>query len=638
MFWLVAAAALLVGAGLLGPKLSRLNVSYELVQDDSVARTHPEVVLLTIAPGGLRAPVVNYLWIRAEDLKMAGRYYDAMQLADLICSLQPRFPGVWSFQSWNMAWNISVATHTPQERWLWVTNGMRLLRDKGIPLNPRSLLLYKDLAWIFFSKMGMNLDEMHVAYKQRWAAQMQHLLGAPPQGLTAEVIDAFRPIALSPLDKTPSRQGRDLIQLDQLHLLEADAEVTQYVRLLGEQGVAVGPAFLDAYNRFSHDPGVEMVRLQPPKLATPQDKALSDLINNNQHAAARKKLLAFVRAQLLWNEYKMDPSWMLALMEKYQVPIDWRLVWPHGLYWTSYGLNVSNDVPIEKIDSLNTDRISLGCLKALVAAGRMSYLENPDQPDQPSVDWWGDWRYIDATHKEYLDTIESVRKITGGSLDQSPFKAGHVNFLILAIQMLYIQRKIDRAEYYYDWIRKNYVMEGSPWNEPVEEFVISMINQDPYLSEEVARTQLTTALQMAYYFLAVGDLNAYQSNLQYARRVYSVYQKTILSSEYKRLHLQPLESIASHVAATVLVDPYCLGYYLPLIVRVQLYSRLDDATRVLAYDRLLNSRMLQDQCDREGLDFAKAFPKPPGLEQYRQWQQQQGAPGEQAQRPQPPAP
>ena len=178
VLWLVVATAMLAAAGWFQPKLAKMSSSYELIQDDTGAHSYLEA-LLTIAPGGLRAPVVNYLWIRAEDLKSAGRYYDAMQLADLICSLQPYFPGVWSFHSWNMAWNISVATHTPEERWMWVTNGLRLLRDRGIPKNPRSLILYKDLAWIFFSKMGMNLDDMHVVYKQRWAAEMQRLLGAP---------------------------------------------------------------------------------------------------------------------------------------------------------------------------------------------------------------------------------------------------------------------------------------------------------------------------------------------------------------------------------------------------------------------------------------------------------------------------
>ena len=204
--WLGVAAVLLAAAGQLQPRLVKLGTTYELVQDSSPGGSDLEA-LLTIAPGGLRAPVVNYLWIRAEELKQQGKFYDAMQLADLICSLQPYFPGVWSFHSWNMAWNISVATHTPEERWMWVTNGMRLLRDRGIPVNPRSLILYKDLAWLFFSKMGSNLDDMHVVYKQRWAAEMQRLLGSPPQGQTSEVIDAFRPIAAAPVDKAAPAKG-----------------------------------------------------------------------------------------------------------------------------------------------------------------------------------------------------------------------------------------------------------------------------------------------------------------------------------------------------------------------------------------------------------------------------------------------
>lgn len=623
---MLLAAGLLAAAGWLQPRVVDLNASYGLVQDDSVARTHPEAALLTIAPGGLRAPIVAYLWIRAEDLKNAGHYYDAMQLADLICALQPQFPGVWSFHAWNMAWNISVATHTPQERWMWVTNGMKLLRDRGIPTNPRSLILYKDLAWIFFSKMGMNLDDMHLVYKQRWAAEMQRLLAAPPQGATDEVIDVFRPIAAAPLDKSPTRQGRDSIQPDQLAVLAADPAVAEYVRLLDEQHVTVGWGLLDAYNRFSREPPAEIVRLQPPKLATPAERAVSDLVNSPPHAAARAKLLAFVRAQLLWNEYKLDPAWMLAMMDRYHAPIDWRLVWPHGLYWASYGLKVSNDVPIDKIDSVNTDRIALGCLKALVAMGRMTYLENPDRPDEPSVDWFADSRYIEPTHQEYLRTIEAYSRVVDTRFESNVYSTGHVNFLVMAMQMLYAEGKVAQAEHYFDWVRANYHPPGDDWKQPMEDYLIGGLNQDGMVSEQVARSQLTAALQMAYLYLAAGDMGTYQSNMRYARRVYDVYQT---GSKFGRLQLRPLPSIASHIAATVLVDPYSAGFSLPLIQRVQLYARLDDGTRVIAYDRLAASQLLRDQCDREGLDFNKAFPPPPGLEQYRQWQQQQLLPQQQ---------
>jgi len=584
------------------------------------ALIHPEVALLTIAPGGLRAPWVTYLWIKAENHKNDGKYFDAMQLADQICMLQPRFPGVWSFHAWNMAWNISVATHTPEERWLWVTNGLRLLRDRGIPLNPKSLLLYKDVAWIFYTKMGMNLDDMHVTYKQRWASQMQHLLGSPPQGDTPEVIDAFGRIAQAPLDTTARLQESPFIQGDQLRKVLEDSGVAAYANLLAGQDVPIDRSLLDAYNRFSRDEAAEMVRVEPPKIDTARDKAVSDLINSKDFAGPRAKLLAFVRAQLLWNEYGMDPRWMLALMEKYDVPIDWRLVWPHGLYWASYGLKVCNEVPIEQINSINTDRISLGCLKDLVVGGRMTYLENPSNPDYPSVDWWSDWRYIKAAHKEYVDTIEQINKASGTDYDHNYLKTGHINFLILAIQTLLVQGRYDEAEQYYDWIKKTYTVQGDEWKLPVEEFAIAFMNKDRLLTEEAARSQVTAALQMAYYLLARGNMEGYQRNMRYARRIYEIYQKSI---EYDRLKLRPFESIASHVAAAVLVQPYTVGYYLPLMSRVELYSRLPDETRVLAYDRLRDSELLADQCKREGIDFDKSFPAPPGLEEYRQWQQQQ---------------
>ena len=128
--------------------------------------TPPEYAFAIQAFGAFRSLIVNIAFIRAETYKEAGRYYDAMQLASWICQLQPRFPSVWAFQAWNMAWNISVTTFTAEERWNWVYNGVKLLRDDGIPYNPRSIELYKQLAWIFNNKMGENLDDHHWNYKR----------------------------------------------------------------------------------------------------------------------------------------------------------------------------------------------------------------------------------------------------------------------------------------------------------------------------------------------------------------------------------------------------------------------------------------------------------------------------------------
>jgi len=620
LIWLAVAAGLFVAAGLLTQPLQEHGQASDLVVlDNVVARSHPEMALLTTLPGGLRAPVVNYLWIRAERFKQDGRYFDAMQLADLICRLQPRFEGVWSFHAWNMAWNISVATHTPDERWLWVTNGMRLLRDRGIPYNPKSLRLYKDLAWIFMNKMGAYMDEMHFVYKRRWAGQMQRLLGAPPPGETPAVIDAFRPIAQAPLDKAPARQGKRPIQQDQLDLLLADPVTGEYAQRLQELGVEMGRGLLVAWNRYSRDEGAERVRLRSPRPENERQQAIYDAVNDPEAAEARGKLLAFVRAQLLWNVYKMDPAWMLSLMERFGIPMDWRQVWAHGLYWGTYGLYVCDDVPIETISSLNTDRIVLNSLQMLTWGGRLTYLENPDRPESPTVDWWADWRYIEATQQEYLDLINARIAVTKRPFEKSMLQAGHRNYLVAAIQMLYVQHRHQQARELLEWIKENYKMEGGLWDEDLDRFVVDSLSEDGAPIANLARNQIGTALQMAYYFLAKGNAEAYAGNVRYARKVYNAFQK---STEFERLKLARFEAVASSIAAPMVIEPWASGRYLSIVDRSQLYVSLPLTTQVLIYDRVANTGRFRRQVADAGLDFEKAFPVPPGIEEYRRWQQE----------------
>jgi hypothetical protein len=164
----------------------------------------PEYAFAIQAFGAFRGLITNIAFIRAEEYKRDGRYYDAMQLASWICKLQPRFPSVWEFQSWNMAWNISVTTYTPEERWAWVYNGAKLIRDEGLRYNPRAINLYRQLAWIFVNKMSETTDEYHMTYKREWAYRMHLVLGAPPDPL-----GEYRPG--QPFEKLDRGIGDDLL-------------------------------------------------------------------------------------------------------------------------------------------------------------------------------------------------------------------------------------------------------------------------------------------------------------------------------------------------------------------------------------------------------------------------------------------
>ena len=142
----------------------------------------PDIAITGAALGTFRGLAVNFLWLRAVRLHDQGRFHEAMQLSDWITTLQPRFPRVWEFHAWNMAYNLSSANQDPEQRWLWVNAGIRLLRDRGIPSNPHSLGLYRELAWLYVHKIGRYHDAANLFYKTRLALHWQGILGAPPGG------------------------------------------------------------------------------------------------------------------------------------------------------------------------------------------------------------------------------------------------------------------------------------------------------------------------------------------------------------------------------------------------------------------------------------------------------------------------
>ncbi|MGO9585123.1 MAG: hypothetical protein ACLP2Y_02785 [Limisphaerales bacterium] len=175
---LLLAAALLFGSSQVQKSLNRDREQLGLTRTDTLDNAPPLLAFTTVALGGFRGLISNYLWIRANDLQMDDKYFEAAQLADWITALEPHFTQVWLFQAWNMAYNISVKFKDFPDRWRWVERGVELLRDDGLRYNPNDVLLYQQLAWFFQHKMGQNLDDANWYYKQQWAGEMMPFFGA----------------------------------------------------------------------------------------------------------------------------------------------------------------------------------------------------------------------------------------------------------------------------------------------------------------------------------------------------------------------------------------------------------------------------------------------------------------------------
>ena len=645
--WLVIAAILFGGASLVHQPLDRLSRQYELVPAGNAALArHPELALLGVAPGGLRALIINYFWMRSQTLHREGRHFDAMQLSELICTLQPRFPGVWQFQSWQLAWNISATAHTPQERWHWVRRGIELLRDKGIAMNPNSLLLYKQLSWTFISKMGDNTDDMHWYYKRKWAQDMQHLLGAQAFATTEEILAAFKPIADAPIDKDLYRPRNTAIQDDQRQqLLQANPDIAAMARDLLDAGVKIDAGLLEAYNFCTLSETVDITRLESvddrnqrlrnaaKSIKDPAERArqLEELdrrakwakvINDPAHGKALDKALAFVRAQMLWNVHKMDPAYMYEMMRRLG-PIDWRLVGSHGLYWSMYGVEHCKDVPREHIDWLNTDRTLLTCLKNLTWEGKLDYFASrrdlgTEEPI-PTIRFRSDWRFIEATHQEYLRLGIEHAGLRKEKFEENPLDTGHIHFLDNAIGALYIRGRRAEAQKYFDWVREHYKKaDDKLWDaDNLDDFVTASLIDQENLIPRVATAQLTSSLQMAMVWLARGDNDAFKGNVDYAQRLHNAYHNDE-AARSRRLALPPLEAIAANILGELLVRPKLLDFELSLPQRSVMYAALEKRwPRVVAAVYDLVRRPLLGQCQGEDLDFNKLFPPPRALDEIR---------------------
>ena len=120
------------------------------------------------ALGGLRSMAAEVVWFRADRLQEEGRYVELAQLASALTLMEPHTPEVWSYAAWNLAYNVSVMMPTHEDRWRWVEAGIRLLRDEGLRLNPKSADLYRELAWLFELKIGASIDDASPLYREKW--------------------------------------------------------------------------------------------------------------------------------------------------------------------------------------------------------------------------------------------------------------------------------------------------------------------------------------------------------------------------------------------------------------------------------------------------------------------------------------
>lgn len=641
----------------------------KLTYGDTAERGATWQVGMGVSLGVFRGIFINSLWVRANQAKEQGNFYEAMDLARAIVTLQPRMGRVWAFHAWNMAYNVSVECKVAEERWHWVNAGIRILRDEGIPNNPHDLHLYRELAWIHLHKVQGTLDDANWYYKRAFADEWTVVFGPPRWDAThdtrekrikvtverlaeinaaPETIDELiaRDEALSKADPQRPLLARRLVDFLKQNV-QLDVTVpTDQVRLLRSA---------ERLRVLGRIPGAVEAAAQGA------DAPIIALFTQPNLQPALGLLMNYLRKRVLVDQYRMNIDWMIECVNRHG-PLDWRHPAAHAVYWASLGHNeVSQAVSRQNrrdFDFINNARIINQALQELFRFGNIQFdMVGDSDPIRSSLDnnpafFDQDRNYITFPNmdfaRSYRDFLEKIKEIDDGQMKfiaqdwgwrteeraYTIYQAGYENFMRDAIAYLYTAGERAQAEEFRQILikdqREGRLNANNPeltaeLELPLDQFVLKQI-RERLTSPNVALQQMEGPLRMAYLLGVLrGNEAAFREGVTNARNVHEYYWKeqniqTWVNPDRARMEIVPRDfadlqaRVVAQLIATVTSEDASLIYNrAPTDVRVRVY----DAIVAMGVKNFTDGRAQ----GRGTQPFDMLFPKPDGLDEYRALQQ-----------------
>jgi len=477
----------------------------------------PLVVFTTVAMGSFRGLVADLLWLRADSLKTKQSYYEMVQLAQWITDLQPSFSGATAFLAWNMAYNISVTCSDFGDRWRWVNEGIKLLRDKAIDYNPDDPKLYKELAWIFEHKLGNVMDDANLYYKNRLAVEMDSIFGPRPdwERMAAAPVGKKAFLKLYPEGENGHR----------LWTLLAGAGFPDYDRLYAGFGISA------------------------PELPAAVRSALAG------EPALRDELVNYLRAELLRDRCRLDSRKILGFNRKYG-EMDWRVPESQAIYWATESILRNPD----KRD-INADRMITHALYESFKAGKILTV---DERNFETMIVIPNLALVDAVYKTYTD---AQTYHDGEGEFYSSFRTARINFTKEAITILYNYGAFSKAEEYYkrlvadDGIQKKEEPGKITYYRNLEEFVMAQWVEIITTANAKQASEIISGLIFrSINYMLYNDHDAAVANERIARYIYNYYSKNIGNTE--RMKIPKFAEIKRTVVES------CMKVFSPALVEV----------------------------------------------------------------------
>lgn len=467
-------AGTLLGLSVTQKRLQAIRIEAQLTDVEPIENAPPMVAFTTIALGGFRGLVADWLWLRSNKMQEAGNYFEMVQLASWITKLQPRFTGATAFLAWNMAYNVSVTFNSPVDRWRWVQRGIELIRDEALAYNPADPELFQQLGWIYQHKMGRDLDDANRHYKTQFALEMIMVFGEYAGRL--EMIGQAAP--------------------NEAKLKALLGGSNDLWRMLASQGLT----FADLEREFRRNgefPAAVLAELDRMGIREPVELSL--------------------RRRWLLERYRLIPELILRLNQTYG-PLDWRLPEAHAIYWATRGREAW-DERRDSFKRLQCDRMIFQSLSNAFQGGRLIYLR-----DVQMLTMTANIGLVDAARNAYDNAM--------GLYEERTISGAYMNFMVDAIVNLYKFGQKRKAGEFFQDARKRF---GDRFSGSLDDFVLRELGADMRAaSYQQAQSTVQAYIQQMCINLAIGEVEQAATYDLVARKLHETYMNFIGDTKERR--------------------------------------------------------------------------------------------------------
>ena len=292
------------------------------------------------------------------------------------------------------------------------------------------------------------------------------------------------------------------------------------------------------------------------------------------------------RAQLLTNEFKLDPPLMKFVNEHYG-PLEWRLPEAHAIYWAAKGLEMAKTNP-EKIkpeDLVQLRRVVFQSMQASFRHGRLVA-----RSLDTGVAFGPNLEIIPTANRSYEEAIEQTPDMKDNLM------GAHRNFLRDAVYFLYSANHVADAADWFRYLGEKYpnktLIDGKldswPRNTTLQEFALARVMEDVGETDrDRVEGRIEDFVGNAYLAAVRGDVDMYEGYRRMARDLWKIYMEKIKTRE-NAIGLPPVEAAEKEILSRMLDSKEGLPPEMRAILRTELRLPVESLTSTNQLEAVAN--------------------------------------------------